>query len=82
MANWGWVAAAGWAGIEIDDFPALKAWEERMYARPALKKGANVPDPYKLKEILADKEKADYHAGEARKWIQAGMKDDAQKSKV
>lgn len=24
------MAAAAWAGIEIDEFPALKKWEERM----------------------------------------------------
>lgn len=38
IAHWGWVSAAGWAGIEINEFPNLKAWEERMWARPALQK--------------------------------------------
>ena len=33
-----------WAGIELDEFPTLKAWEERMFARPALEKGRQVPD--------------------------------------
>ncbi len=57
IAHWGWVSAAGWAGIQIEDFPALKAWEERMWARQAVQKGAGIPDPYKMKELLADKEK-------------------------
>lgn len=48
IAHWGWVSAAGWAGIEINDFPNLKAWEDRMWAREGVKKGANVPDPYKM----------------------------------
>ena len=56
IAHWGWISAAGWAGVEIDEFPHLKAWEERMWARPALKKGANVPDRYGMKELLQDKE--------------------------
>ncbi|KAK3111270.1 Glutathione S-transferase 2 [Teratosphaeriaceae sp. CCFEE 6253] len=68
IAHWGWVSAAGWAGVEIKDFPALHAWEERMWSRPAVQKGANIPDPYKMKELLADKEKQ-------------GMKEDAEKNK-
>ncbi|EME87886.1 uncharacterized protein MYCFIDRAFT_54955 [Pseudocercospora fijiensis CIRAD86] len=79
IAHWGWISAAGWAGIDIEPFPHLKAWEERMWARPAVKKGANVPDPYRMKELLADKEAMEKHAAESQKWIQAGMKDDASK---
>ena len=58
----GWISAGGWAGIDINDFPTLKKWEERMWARPAVKKGANVPDPYRMKEMLADKEEMEKHA--------------------
>ncbi|KAK5122205.1 hypothetical protein LTR85_004115 [Meristemomyces frigidus] len=82
IAHWGWVSAAGWAGINIDDFPALKAWEDRMWARPAVQKGANVPDPYKMKELLADKERMERHAAQSREWVQQGMKDDAEKNKA
>nr|POE88184.1 disulfide-bond oxidoreductase yfcg [Quercus suber] len=70
IAHWGWISAAGWAGIDITAFPRLQAWEERMWARPALQKGANVPDPYRMKEILADKQKAEQMAAGAREWIQ------------
>jgi len=62
----------------IDDFPVLKAWEERMWAREAVKKGANVPSPYKMKELLADKDEMDRHAQQAKVWIQGGMKEDAE----
>ncbi|KAF7187274.1 Glutathione S-transferase-like protein gedE [Pseudocercospora fuligena] len=79
IAHWGWISAGGWAGIDIEPFPHLKAWEERMWARPAVKKGANVPDPYRMKELLADKEAMEKHAAESKKWIQAGMKEDAAK---
>lgn len=82
IAHWGWVSAAGWAGIDIDDFPHLKAWEERMWARPALKKGANVPSPYGMKELLKDKEKMEKHAAQSRQWVQQGMKEDAEKNKA
>jgi len=81
IAHWGWIAAAGWAGVEIDDFPALKAWEERMAARPGVAKGKNVPSPHTMKELLKDKEKMEKHAAESRKWVQAGMQEDAKKGK-
>ncbi|KAF3038431.1 hypothetical protein E8E11_005351 [Didymella keratinophila] len=80
IAHWGWVAAAGWAGVEIDDFPNLKAWEERMAERSGVEKGRHVPDPHKIKELLKDKAKMEQHAAESRKWVQAGMKADAEKS--
>lgn len=79
ISHWGWVAAAGWAGVEIDEFPALKAWEERMAGREGVERGRHVPDPHKMKELLADKGKMERVAGEARDWIQKGMKADAEK---
>lgn len=81
-AHWGWISAAGWAGVEISDFPNLKAWEERMWERDGVKKGASVPDPYRMKELLADKERMEKHAKESRAWVQQGMKDDAEKNKA
>jgi hypothetical protein len=48
--------------VDIDDFPNLKKWEDRMWARDALKKGANVPEPYGMKELLANKEEMEKHA--------------------
>ncbi|KAF2476979.1 glutathione S-transferase [Lindgomyces ingoldianus] len=80
IAHWGWIASAGWAGVDIDEFPALKAWEDRMAARPGVEKGRHVPDPHKIKELLKDKAKMERHAAEARKWVQAGMKEDAEKA--
>ena len=81
IAHWGWVVAAGWAGISLDEFPALQAWEDRMLARPAVEKGRHVPDPHNIKELLKDKDKMEQKATEARAWIQQGMKEDAKQSK-
>lgn len=81
IAHYGWIAAAGWAGVEIEDFPALKAWEDRMAARPGVEKGRHVPDPHTIKELLKDKEKMERHAAESRKWVQEGMKADAERQK-
>lgn len=48
--------------VNIEDFPTLKAWEDRMWARDAVQKGANVPEPYKMKELLSNKEEMEKHA--------------------
>ena len=77
IAHWGWVAGAGWAGIDIDEFPNLKAWEERMLKRPAVERGRNVPSPHRMKELLADKEAMERKASETREWIQREQAKDA-----
>jgi hypothetical protein len=37
------------AGATIDDKPNLKAWFERIAARPAVQRGLDVPEPNKFK---------------------------------
>jgi len=43
IANWGWVRSHAWCGVEIDDLPNLKAWVERIAARPAAERGVQIP---------------------------------------
>lgn len=76
----GWVIWAGWAGIDIDEFPNVKKWEDMMSARPAVKKGGDVPKPLQIKELLrTDPKKLEEYAKNAGKWIQQGMQDDKKK---
>ena len=80
IAHWGWVSSAGWAGIEIDEFPHLKAWSEKLLQREGFEKGRHVPDKHMTaKELLNDKDAAEKRAAESRAWIQAGMQEDAKK---
>ncbi|KAH8663534.1 putative disulfide bond reductase yfcG [Tricladium varicosporioides] len=79
IAHFGWVAAAFWAGVDITEFPNLEAWVERMYARPAVEKGRNVPDPHRMKELAKDPAKQKEHAEKSKAWVQQGMKEDAKK---
>ena len=83
IAHWGWVYAGFWAGVDIDEFPTLKAWTERMLARPGVEKGKNVPDSYKMTELYeqwkSDPSRLDAHAEHTKKWIQQGMAADAKK---
>ncbi|RMF18222.1 MAG: glutathione S-transferase [Alphaproteobacteria bacterium] len=43
IANWCWVRIHEWAGIDIDDLPHLKAWIDRIAARPAAARGVQIP---------------------------------------
>ena len=79
IAHWGWVTAAGWAGVDIDEFPLLKQWDERMLKRPGVERGRHVPRPHRMKELLADKEATEKHAQEAAQWIQREQAKDAKK---
>lgn len=51
-----------------------------MAERSAVEKGRHVPDPHTIKETLKDKAKMEEQAAESRKWVQAGMKADAEKA--
>ena len=79
IACWGWVEAGPWAGVELDDFPKLKEWDERMLKRPGVEKGRHVPDPHRIREMMKDKEAVERHARESAKWIQQGQSEDAKK---
>ncbi|MCJ1356788.1 MAG: hypothetical protein MMC33_006784 [Icmadophila ericetorum] len=73
IAHWGWITISMWSGVEINEFPHLKAWEERMAKRPAVLRGKNVPDPHP-KEKMMDKEYQEQAAKKAREWIMADQK--------
>lgn len=79
IAHWGWVTAAGWAGVDIEEFPHLKAWDERMLKRPGVEEGRHVPDPHRMKELLKDKAATEKHAKESAAWIQREQAKDAAK---
>lgn len=56
IASFSWVNVAYFAGVELDQFPNLYKWWEKIAARPAVKKGLAIPnepsitnEPYKKK---------------------------------
>jgi glutathione S-transferase len=83
IAHWGWVYAGFWAGVDIEEFPTLKAWSERMLARPAVEKGRHVPVRHNMTDLYnkwkADPKSLDEHAKSTSSWIQKGMAEDAKK---
>ncbi len=38
IAHFGWLRSAGYAGVKLEDYPAVKAWVERMAQRPAVQR--------------------------------------------
>ena len=43
ISSYGWINVLRFSGVEIDDFPNVKAWWERISARPAVQKGLAIP---------------------------------------
>ena len=49
IASFPWVALHGWLGIELDAFVGLRRWYERLKARPAIRRGMDVPPKSMMK---------------------------------
>jgi glutathione S-transferase/GST-like protein len=62
IACWPWTVSYAAQGIQIDDFPNVKAWRERIATRPAVIKGVALAPPTNagadLKGTAAEAEKA------------------------
>ncbi|KIW64465.1 hypothetical protein PV04_09397 [Phialophora macrospora] len=67
-----WVLFADWAGVDIAEFPHLRAWEERVCAIPGVIRGTEVPGGLLNLRTMTGKEKEEY-ACRARTWIVPGQ---------
>ena len=45
IANWSWVRTYKWSGVSIDGLAHLQRWLAAMNARPACRRGVDVPFP-------------------------------------
>ena len=45
IANWAWVRTYKWSGISVDGLDHQKRWMTQMNARPACRRGIDVPFP-------------------------------------
>lgn len=80
ISNWSWIASHRWAGLSLDDTPHLKAWFDRVLARPGIEKGRHVPSRHSALDNVSD-EDLEKRAATGRAWVQQGMADDAAKLK-
>lgn len=44
IATWPWIRSHKSAGVELDRFPELKQWFKRVGERPAVRRGAEIPE--------------------------------------
>lgn len=47
IATWPWIRSHKAAGVDLNEFPALKSWFDRVGDRPAVRKGAEIPERVK-----------------------------------
>ncbi len=45
IANWSWVHTHRWSRVPVEGLDNLQAWIERVRARPAVKRGVEIPPP-------------------------------------
>ena len=43
IATWPWASRFEWQGVDLAAFPNVRAWYERIAARPAVQKGYDIP---------------------------------------
>lgn len=44
MATYPWIARHDWHKVDLNEFPAVKAWYDRVGERPAVQRGMKVPE--------------------------------------
>jgi len=52
IANWSWVHGYKWSGVDIDGLAHLERWLNTIAARPAVKRGQDVPEPVDFEDML------------------------------
>jgi len=64
IANWCWVRTHRWSGVSVDGLDHLRRWMGALHARPALRRGLDVPEP--SPDIADDAEASAKFAKQAR----------------
>ncbi|KIV92972.1 hypothetical protein PV10_04222 [Exophiala mesophila] len=72
-----WAKILDFAGLNIDEWPNVKAWQERMMQREAVKKGLDIPTKVDLEKMASDPEVFKAYLANNTSWIRHGMEEDA-----
>lgn len=79
IACFSWVNWAEWAGVDVAPYKQLKAWLDRINARPAVQKGLNVPEPFEMKEKMRSKEGEEEYQRMHAGWVMKGQEADQER---
>jgi len=70
IANWAWVRTHKWSGVPTEGLPQLERWMAQLAARPACRRGIDIPPrPFRVDDAEAAKKFAD----EARRMVEFGQ---------
>ena len=58
IANWSWVRGYKWSGVDIDGLEHLRRWLDKIAARPAVRRGQDVPEAVDLEAMLQEADQA------------------------
>ncbi|KAL3419702.1 Disulfide-bond oxidoreductase YfcG 2 [Phlyctema vagabunda] len=76
IACFSWINWAEWAGVDVSEFRETSDWLARINKRDAVQRGLDVPEKFKLKEMLktkdGEKEFEKYHSS----WVMKGQEKD------
>lgn len=75
LACFSWVNWAEWEGVGLDAFPKLSKWLETINQRPAVKRGLDVPEKFKMKEKMRTKEGEEEYAKYHSQWVMKGQQE-------
>jgi len=81
IACFSWINWAEWAGVDVSQFKEVKKWLDRINARPAVARGLDVPEPFKLKERMRSKEGEEEYAKYHGNWVMKGQDEEQEKHK-
>lgn len=74
-----WVNWAEWAGVDLDQFPEVKAWADRINAREAVKRGLDVPEKFVMKEKMKSKKGEEEYEKYHSNWVMKGQDEEQKK---
>ncbi|GAA5889576.1 hypothetical protein JCM6882_007073 [Rhodosporidiobolus microsporus] len=73
MCTQPWIRVAFWAGVDIEPYPHLKQWIDRIEQRPATQAALKIPEQDMATKLRNDPEAQEKAAKEASAWIMKGQ---------
>jgi len=78
IAIFPWVESAGWSGVNVEEFPALKVWFAELGERKAFQTGLRIPEKNKI-DAKADPKELERLVKDTSGWVLKGMEEDKKK---
>ncbi|PVH93920.1 glutathione S-transferase [Periconia macrospinosa] len=72
--------SARWCGIDINEWPNVKAWHDKLLQRPGVQRGLQTPVPYPFSDAAVSSENQEFYKT-LRQWGAQGIKAASEKWK-